>query len=295
VGSHELVAAILAAGGDPNRAKSREQFFTPVHVAVKRGYVDILTTLLDKGGDPNAGASRRGTASPLHVAAATKADVAQLLISRGANKYAIDGLGEPPLFGAIRARELENVKLLADAQTLKVENLRGQSALHIAAETGHPEIVAFLVEQSPLQVYAVDKALNTPLHVALAARKREVMEYLLEAGADVMARNRAGESVFAGVTGEFRLLVQRFVAAHPNECKPSPIQRTRKIVTVAPTPGKAPSKTRQSRSGSSAWPDNVAELQDAINAEIDMTRKTMKERLAEVKRVFEELKIDAQS
>jgi ankyrin repeat protein len=302
---------LLAAGANPNLCLNRDCFWTPIHIAVKHGYLDILTTLLDNKGDPNAGlpAGRprtRAVPSPLHIAASQKVEICKLLIERGADPTATDGNGEPPLFLAIRARAVENMRVLADPQTADLKNYREQSALHIAAESGHVETVEFLLEQRPAQVHCLDEAQNTPLHNAVAGRHREAAQLLLDAGSDVMLRNDAGESVFTVATGEFRVMVQRFAAAHPAECRPSPIQRRRgrsSIGAIESPPGRLGNRragSHGSGSGSAAAspgpeapPEDLEAIQASISGQIESARAAMQSQIEELRRLLGDLKEDA--
>ena len=62
-----------------------------------------------------------------------------------------------------------------------------QTPLHIAAEEGHDEIVALLVEKYKVDVNAVDKNGWTPLHSAAKHGHVNIIEFLISHGAFVRA------------------------------------------------------------------------------------------------------------
>jgi len=72
---------------------------TPLHCAVWKGHLEVVSTLLDAGADVNAvNQNDHWGNTPLHAAAhANHAAIAQLLIERGANLDARDAGGRTPL------------------------------------------------------------------------------------------------------------------------------------------------------------------------------------------------------
>lgn len=105
------------ATGEPRKSMLEESL---LHVAAKRGNVELVTYLLDKGADPNALCSL-GRA-PIHAACGAP------------------GLGDP----------LAVVTLLVDRCQVNV-NLKtidnGESPLHVAIKLGHGPIVQFLLNK----------------------------------------------------------------------------------------------------------------------------------------------------
>ena len=74
-------------------------------------------------------------------------------------------------------------------------NERGSTPLHSAAFGGHLEVVEFLLEKGA-EIEAVNGGGFTPLHLATFAGHREVVELLLDQGANINALNEAmGASV----------------------------------------------------------------------------------------------------
>jgi ankyrin repeat protein len=69
----------------------------------------------------------------------------------------------------------------------------GWSPLHLAAHYGHSAIVELLLHNNaPVDLRSTNQMANTALHAALAGRRAEVVKILLDAGADVDAKQHGG-------------------------------------------------------------------------------------------------------
>jgi len=77
-------------------------------------------------------------------------------------------------------------KLLQDGAHPDERDAQGCTALHWAADKGHPNIITTLI-QAGASIDAVDGDGMTPLHYAALAEQRAAAETLLHAGADALA------------------------------------------------------------------------------------------------------------
>lgn len=70
---------------------------------------------------------------------------------------------------------------------VEVRDPQGRTALYLAAEQGHLNVVRYLVEQGSADINCTTKIGWTPLHAACAAGHIEVARFLVEEGqADIL-------------------------------------------------------------------------------------------------------------
>ncbi|XP_050498110.1 ankyrin-1-like [Diabrotica virgifera virgifera] len=218
------VASLLDKGLDVNGVDS--EGYRPLHEAVKRGYLDIVELLLKRSANVNLSTSRFLT-TPLHLAAIFgHLEVVKLLITYGASletkcdiglpadyrselsyvdrdhasyiiqnawDFDIQGNFTTPLTLAADCGNTEVVKLLIErGADVNKSNDDGCNVLHIASGYGDVEIVSLLLQKESNLEARINLCGSTPLHLALDTNKRIVIDLLLHAGADVMAKDRSG-------------------------------------------------------------------------------------------------------
>ncbi len=208
----EIVAAFVAAGADLNAQNYWGD--TPLHDAVGRS-TDLARALLDAGADVNARNRRGGT--PLHRVANVRSDdssvsMISLLVEAGADLHAADGGGRTALHSALQHDEPAIVSRLIElgsdvaarddsghvANPTACARMNTATFFHLAPT----EVVAGCIEGGA-DVNARSEGWGggllrpgaTPLHFASAwARDPAVVSLLLDAGADVNARDHGGYS-----------------------------------------------------------------------------------------------------
>ena len=149
-GHFEIVQMLLNAGMDPNFHMVCEDGLTPLVLSVMGGSLRTVNTLLEGGALPN----KKDLAgySPLHVAIRKGyADVAEALLSAGAFKDVevdIDGTITTPLLLAADAGETEIVEVLLAAGSDPQKTAKGSTRrpIVVALDKGHAEMVAILQE-----------------------------------------------------------------------------------------------------------------------------------------------------
>ena len=106
-------ACLLDAGADANAQGDKGQ--SPLHLAARRGSLDIVRLLLQSGADPNA-VDHRGWTSLHHGSDAGCVDIVQLLLTNGSDVNAASGNnGNTPLRFAVKKGYLGTVRALLDA------------------------------------------------------------------------------------------------------------------------------------------------------------------------------------
>ena len=172
---------LLAAAGAQIDAKDRIGM-TPLYYAATYDRMAMANFLISRGADVNAEAKYGSIA--LHSAAAEgNTDMVALLIARGADVMATNALGDTPLHSAVEHEYIDIAKILlsenvdinakdhktgatplhytafngdkqlmelliAHGAALDIEDDEGRTALEVAEEKGHAQIVALLLEQT---------------------------------------------------------------------------------------------------------------------------------------------------
>ena len=138
--------------------------------------------------DPAQAAVRneRGHSAVLIAQYHRKADLVEILLAADP---------ELDLFDAASVGRLDRVRELLDADPSKLGawSSDGFTALHLAAFFGYPRVVEHLLSRgAPANPVARNPMKVQPLHSAAAGRHVEVARLLIDAGADVHARQDKG-------------------------------------------------------------------------------------------------------
>ena len=211
------VAACLRSGADPDVDRCIESSAdplardengnTPLHHA-------ILGIPLERDAVYIPGARRPERAPDLAVVVRP--------IQSGADPRISNDHGDTPLHFAARAGDQAIARFLLEAGAdADARDRLGNSPLHEAAGAGDPAMVALLLDMGVVvEVHGTDG--STPFHMALRqwGSSLAVAETLLEAGADVNARNRLGRnSLHLAVAASAKL---RFTRRHASRVRPPP-------------------------------------------------------------------------
>ena len=164
-GSAQVVARLLDAGADPEMRTAGE---TALMTAVRTGSVDTVEVLISHGADLGATEAASGQTLLMTAAAEMHPSLVRLLLARGADVHARSVVGFTPLLFAVRAGDLESVRLLIGGGATANERLpaaggapgaagagddedggtpRGTTALVLAIGNAHYELARYLLEQ----------------------------------------------------------------------------------------------------------------------------------------------------
>jgi Mg2+ and Co2+ transporter CorA len=113
-------------------------------------------------------------------------------------KIATEILKSYPLLVSAANGDIETLKaLLASGVDANLQNAAGQSALHLAVRKNHKQAVRWLVLKYSADVALQDHNGDSALHLAVrnGSANANIVEMLLQRGADVNLRNRTGMSV----------------------------------------------------------------------------------------------------
>ena len=132
----------------------------------------------------------------LHSAVAERcADVVQVLIDAGADIEAKNNEGRSPLHMASISGELTSVtKLVKAGADVRTTDAERDTCLILAAYFGHTETVRYLAGLPEVDLDHGDSDNYTALHIAVHEKHADVVQVLIDAGADIEARNTDGRS-----------------------------------------------------------------------------------------------------
>ena len=189
-GTLNVVKLLVGAGAGVCVAD--EEGNTCLMLALKNGHAETVRYLVSL---PEIDVTETTTA--LRAAVMRKdAEVVQVLIDAGADvvKRFVSGCapldGDTPLCAAIGQGALDVVKLLVIAGAgVCVAGEGGFTCLMRASLNGHTETVRYLLSLPEMDVTQADNNGNTALHMAASWKHAEVVQVLIDAGADVDNRN----------------------------------------------------------------------------------------------------------
>lgn len=147
-----------------------KQSKSPLHFASERGDKTMVEMLLNANADPNAQDKEKKT--PLHAAALRgHLSIVQVLLAKKGRLGVKDMDGCTPMHYAAIKGNTEVVKILLTSgknKNIDDRNIWRKTALHIAAEYGHSDLINLLLGYGAA-INALDSNKDTPLHCACKA------------------------------------------------------------------------------------------------------------------------------
>lgn len=178
--------------------------WTGLHAAAKAGHADLVRLLLAHGADPNAREAGDNTTALHWAAAGGHIDSVRALLDAGAD---VHGAGDVHLLDVIGWATVFRPR---DGGTAVEPSRRDLIALliergarhHIfsAMSIGDVDLIRSLVEDNP---EALDRRLfrfehgQTPLHFAIGLKRYDILDVLIELGADLEAEDAEGRTALA--------------------------------------------------------------------------------------------------
>lgn len=209
--------------------------FTPVHTAVNNDKMEVVEELLKNGADPNI--TNYKSISPLHTALSLikNINILKLLLEYGAHVDHYDQHGNTPLVYACYMGNLEMVKLLVN-KGADIECSKGErTPMETAVYHNYDEIVEYFIEKGAkishglIKVAIKNNYLNiikiflrvnderkidinknhngyTLLHLAVSKGNYEIVNKLLENGADPLIKNEGNNKTALEISFPYKKL-----------------------------------------------------------------------------------------
>jgi ankyrin repeat protein len=184
-GLHDIVAFLVVEHSQDVNTRGFNKKETPLHVASRRGHVEVAQLLLELGADAEAQDHDRST--PLLLASKDGlAEVTRVLLGHGADIEARDHEHRTPLLLASGLGHVEVSRVLLEhGADMKAQDKFKRTALHRAQR----EDVARLLLKHGADANALDIKGRTPLHHASDSGRVGIAKVLLDHGIDVNARD----------------------------------------------------------------------------------------------------------
>jgi ankyrin repeat protein/catechol 2,3-dioxygenase-like lactoylglutathione lyase family enzyme len=241
-GNLEAVRLLLEHGADPNAREAGDNTY-PLHWAAANRQLEIVRALLDAGGEPLGigdvhGLDVIGWATFYHTPAGApgeKPEVARLLIERGARHH---------IFSAISVGDMDLIRQVVkqDPKTLNRRMSRFEGG-------------------------------QTALHFAMSLKRYDVLDLLIELGADLEAEDQSGHTALASamMRGD-REAISRLHAAGAKGNKGWDLPTDKPQARKTPLAGRTESKKVRAKPGQTA---SAAEFQASMTKQAESVAKTI--------------------
>jgi ankyrin repeat protein len=190
---NNLIAAIkcIESGEDINKYPYLR---SPLYYACKHGHIEIVKLLLSNGAEVNPDYSYKKQ-TPLHIACKRNhVEIVKLLLvpyKYGTyNTDALDYKNDTPFDKAFKNNHIESLRLLCETNSIDVNRKKekyGETPLEIACHALNVELVELLIEYGA-NVNVSDRFGSTPLHNIVTCSDEqhiEIAKILIKHGADV--------------------------------------------------------------------------------------------------------------
>ena len=208
----EIAHLLLAKGLDPRRRNG--EGYDALLLAVRAGRADVVPLLLDLGVDPNTAlpppppepgappvrpGTRNGDSALLLAVKKKDTATLRILLDAGADPNRPGEGGTTPLYTAVEQKQIETARMLlthgADPNVTK----NGKPVFVEAVSGGMDMLILLLEHEADINAVTVDPdgrggPGETALMTAVTLHKKELVRYLIAAGADVSIRSTAGDS-----------------------------------------------------------------------------------------------------
>ncbi|OQE42234.1 hypothetical protein PENCOP_c004G00355 [Penicillium coprophilum] len=192
----DIITLLLVNGADPNIKDSDGK--TPLFLAAMSGHERVVQLLLE-GNSDSLSPDDRGRL-PLHAAAKQGSDIVTHLLLKQGSPRPKDNKGHTPLFYATQYGHLNLVKLFFDLDLdFNSRDMELNGLISAAVLNGHERVVQFLLDRgADPNVIVIDNFFNmTPLMRASILGQTSVIQVLLNWGVELEIKNYAGRTALS--------------------------------------------------------------------------------------------------
>jgi len=210
-GDHETLIYLIDQGTDVNAVRTEK---TPLHVACRRGHLDIVRTLIEHGADVNAGDTFGSP--PIEIASQKEhLEIMAMLIHNQADVNARDHFHNTPLHAAVTAGHINAVKMLIEcgACVHPKDYLPQEKTLSDYVPQAIASCIntvrSYLTKTRESDIYHV----VTPLHRAAFFSYPEITRLLIEEEAPQDIPDPHGQSPVDIAEGDCQMILQDMMPA----------------------------------------------------------------------------------
>ena len=175
---------------------------SPLHEACRYGHLNIVKYLLENTDASAMATEKYALSTPLHEACiGGHIAVVDYLLSQGkADLYYLDKSQKSALHKASAAGHVDLCRYLIThgdqglpgTRMVDLKDKDARTPLHEAAQAGHAKVVQFLVTEARARLHDQTITGDTPMHLACANDRVEVVKFLLGSKARLDIRNLEG-------------------------------------------------------------------------------------------------------
>lgn len=200
------VIRILTVRPEWMELTDQHSHWTPLHCAVWSGKTRIVEWLLEQGANIHAlDVDGYGLFSILALTQSNRCvKIAEKLLAAGVPLNIHERYGITPLHIATSRANYELVEFfLSRGAQLDADSEISGTPVHVAAANGNIVLLEMFTAQNENYLHITNRCGRTPLHRAANNGRMEAVEYLVNKGADVNARDNNGETpLLASRTGD---------------------------------------------------------------------------------------------
>lgn len=181
---------------------------TPLTIACEKGNEKIISLLLDSGADINKKDSYTGQTpllAALHGTKANRFSIAMFLLEKGADPFSVQKTTSPleetlVVLASDDEQTIEEgfelFKYLIERQ-VSIDICRGkENVLTFATHYGNYNVAEFLIKENYFDINSKDLAGDTALIVATKNNQAQIIQLLLELGADKSLTDSKGKTAY---------------------------------------------------------------------------------------------------